>query len=139
MNTIERPARNSQITGDGRTARKYHGVVGLEFRNRHIVAHLSIAAEQYPFFLHQLHPPVNNPLVQFEIGDTVAEQSAGFVIPLIYCYLMARLDQLRGSSKTRWAATHARKSVVSGKSVSVRVDLGGRRIIKKKKELKEAN
>src|SRR3546814_12821365 len=27
-----------------------------------------------------------------------------------------------------------RKSVVSGKSVSVRVDLGGRRIIKKKKE-----
>src|SRR3546814_19758896 len=29
-----------------------------------------------------------------------------------------------------------RKSVVSGKSVSVRVDLGGRRIIKKKKNLK---
>src|SRR3546814_18956248 len=28
----------------------------------------------------------------------------------------------------------ARKSVVSGKSVSVRVDLGGRRIIKKKKK-----
>src|SRR3546814_13097029 len=28
-----------------------------------------------------------------------------------------------------------RKSVVSGKSVSVRVDLGGRRIIKKKKKL----
>src|SRR3546814_15561419 len=30
------------------------------------------------------------------------------------------------------AATGDRKSVVSGKSVSVRVDLGGRRIIKKK-------
>src|SRR3546814_17522672 len=30
-----------------------------------------------------------------------------------------------------------RKSVVSGKSVSVRVDLGGRRIIKKKKKKKE--
>src|SRR3546814_21004339 len=29
-----------------------------------------------------------------------------------------------------------RKSVVSGKSVSVRVDLGGRRIIKKKKDRK---
>src|SRR3546814_14724697 len=28
-----------------------------------------------------------------------------------------------------------RKSVVSGKSVSVRVDIGGRRIIKKKKEV----
>src|SRR3546814_17270543 len=30
-----------------------------------------------------------------------------------------------------------RKSVVSGKSVSVRVDLGGRRIIKKKKQERE--
>src|SRR3546814_13745528 len=30
-----------------------------------------------------------------------------------------------------------RKSVVSGKSVSVRVDLGGRRIIKKKKKKQE--
>src|SRR3546814_12571840 len=33
----------------------------------------------------------------------------------------------------------ARKSVVSGKSVSVRVDLGGRRIIKKKKTRKRRN
>src|SRR3546814_11815937 len=32
-----------------------------------------------------------------------------------------------------------RKSVVSGKSVSVRVDLGGRRIIKKKKEKQNKN
>src|SRR3546814_12908115 len=32
-----------------------------------------------------------------------------------------------------------RKSVVEGKSVSVRVDLGGRRSIKKKKEEKEKN
>src|SRR3546814_20010404 len=32
-----------------------------------------------------------------------------------------------------------RKSVVKGKSVSVRVDLGGRRIIKKKKRKKQNN
>src|SRR3546814_17383890 len=32
-----------------------------------------------------------------------------------------------------------RKSVVKGKSVSVRVDLGGRRIIKKKKEVSDPN
>src|SRR3546814_14797647 len=32
-----------------------------------------------------------------------------------------------------------RKSVVQGKSVSVRVDLGGRRIIKKKPEIKRRN
>src|SRR3546814_15904066 len=36
---------------------------------------------------------------------------------------------------SRVAVTFDRKSVVSGKSVSVRVDLGGRRIIKKKKKI----
>src|SRR3546814_15089034 len=40
-----------------------------------------------------------------------------------------------------WNAEHAldRKSVVWGKSVSVRVDLGGRRIIKKKKNWNETS
>src|SRR3546814_18341229 len=33
-----------------------------------------------------------------------------------------------------WACNQARKSVEEGKSVSVRVDLGGRRFIKKKKK-----
>src|SRR3546814_13493700 len=36
---------------------------------------------------------------------------------------------------TLFAATRDRKSVVSGKSVSVRVDFGGRRVIKKKKKI----
>src|SRR3546814_15873667 len=38
---------------------------------------------------------------------------------------------LAGRTKVAW---RDRKSVVTGKSVSVRVDLGGRRIIKKKKK-----
>src|SRR3546814_12318793 len=38
------------------------------------------------------------------------------------------------AAQRRLAAAHDRKSVVEGKSVSVRVDLGGRRIIKKKKK-----
>src|SRR3546814_16092098 len=38
---------------------------------------------------------------------------------------------------TRVRGQRDRKSVVSGKSVSVRVDLGGRRIIKKKKKRKK--
>src|SRR3546814_20476823 len=38
---------------------------------------------------------------------------------------------LASSLLLSWAAGADRKSVVSGKSVSVRVDLGGRRIIKK--------
>src|SRR3546814_14614462 len=42
-------------------------------------------------------------------------------------------DDLVADAEQRRALEQDRKSVVSGKSVSVRVDLGGRRIIKKKK------
>src|SRR3546814_16687697 len=41
-----------------------------------------------------------------------------------------------GLRRTGVRGSQDRKSVVEGKSVSVRVDLGGRRIIKKKKETK---
>src|SRR3546814_14746354 len=44
-----------------------------------------------------------------------------------------RLASLEISQPAQGAAGADRKSVVEGKSVSVRVDLGGRRIIKKKK------
>src|SRR3546814_11802303 len=36
------------------------------------------------------------------------------------------------AASTSWCSLRDRKSVVSGKGVSVRVDLGGRRVIKKK-------
>src|SRR3546814_15269607 len=56
--------------------------------------------------------------------------------------LSALRDEARGSiraSRRRrlTLAVSDRKSVVSGKSVSVRVELGGRRIIKNKKKIKE--
>src|SRR3546814_20091765 len=44
--------------------------------------------------------------------------------------------KLLGASSNETYAYADQKSVVSGKSVSVRVDLGGRRIIKKKKKKK---
>src|SRR3546814_14752428 len=49
---------------------------------------------------------------------------------------VAKLDPLAlpGEDDLVIAGDRDRKSVVSGKSVSVRVDLGGRRIIKKKKK-----
>src|SRR3546814_16802814 len=43
---------------------------------------------------------------------------------------------IRSSSSDCSAISGDRKSVVSGKSESVRVDLGGRRIVKKKKQAK---
>src|SRR3546814_15900963 len=51
-----------------------------------------------------------------------------------------RRPAARRSSFRRWRRARTdRKSVVSGKSVSVRVDLGGRRIIKNKNEHKLIN
>src|SRR3546814_18631099 len=51
------------------------------------------------------------------------------------CRRSRRQRGLRHDGRRGGPATAERKSVVSGKSVSVRVDLGGRRIIKKKNRL----
>src|SRR3546814_15840338 len=48
---------------------------------------------------------------------------------------LCRAGHLRAGHFHRSEAQADRKSVVEGKSVSVRVDLGGRRIIKKKKHI----
>src|SRR3546814_12650948 len=55
--------------------------------------------------------------------------------------LVARGTEARAQvfRRQRRIAGRDRKSVVSGKSVSVRVDLGGRRIIKKKKNITYKN
>src|SRR3546814_18194748 len=60
--------------------------------------------------------------------------------PVVSCCVLALPDNqiaLRPSAVSRHkiSVDPDRKSVVSGKSVSVRVDLGGRRLIKKKKKL----
>src|SRR3546814_18826871 len=65
--------------------------------------------------------------------------------PRVQGYLCCDLPDLRAGADHRLPGAgravrklEARKSVVSGKSVSVRVDLGGRRIIKKKKKNRAA-
>src|SRR3546814_20747315 len=55
--------------------------------------------------------------------------------PLFEGFVKAAREYHRANQPAQSApAPVARKRVVSGKSVSVRLDLGGRRIIKKKKE-----
>src|SRR3546814_13201037 len=49
----------------------------------------------------------------------------------------ANREKIEADNAERRKVAEDRKSVVSGKSVSVRVDLGGRRIIKKKKHIKK--
>src|SRR3546814_19442194 len=63
------------------------------------------------------------------VPTLTAEQMPDF----IDCYRVRFLSRDPGI-KLFDGITEDRKSVVSGKSVSVRVDLGGRRIIKKKKK-----
>src|SRR3546814_19119600 len=57
-------------------------------------------------------------------------QHIGFAIVLL---LLADIAQRRGEVRAAIGRPADRQSVVSGKSVSVRVDLGGHRIIKTKK------
>src|SRR3546814_19862471 len=58
--------------------------------------------------------------------------------PRVHEYLGRAIRCRARTARKVGSGTHSdRKSVVSGKSVSVRVDLGGRRIIKKKKRSKQ--
>src|SRR3546814_16323073 len=67
------------------------------------------------------------------VGCAVA--AAGFVFLCEFLALILALDyQSKLTDGAAWPGD--RKSVVEGKSVSVRVDLGGRRFIKKKKNKK---
>src|SRR3546814_16074433 len=61
--------------------------------------------------------------------QSMGQRSAQFVEPDIGHAVAGRAPI---AARAQRAARADRKSVVSGKSVSVRVDLGGRRIIKKK-------
>src|SRR3546814_19717886 len=63
-------------------------------------------------------------------------QRLGFPARQVLAGLSAGNDRPAGASAQR-CGRGDRKSVVSGKSVSVRVDLGGRRSIKKKKNNKK--
>src|SRR3546814_17280387 len=90
--------------------------------------------------------------------------SKNFTMTFQACWLSGTPGSTKGCAKAQWAApsqtcslastprstssewaktvlerprSRDRKSVVEGKSVSVRVDLGGRRIITKKKKTKE--
>src|SRR3546814_14552762 len=90
---------------------------GFSFRNESL--DLAFRADGKKFSLFSGQSPVG-------IGGTFARPGIDVISP----ELVARGG---AAAALGIAATPDRKSVVSGKSVSVRVDLGGRRIIKKKK------
>src|SRR3546814_13938172 len=60
-------------------------------------------------------------------------------LPLNVVYAALTVGYMLAASVFTLFLQRDRKSVVSGKSVSVRVDTGGRRIIKKKKKETKAN
>src|SRR3546814_446542 len=91
--------------------------------------------------------PLIAPRQRFESGYTVGRDAGRLIISTTNAVLEGELvgDTYQGDRQTQAAQAgldgyyqaQDRKSVVSGKSVSVRVDLGGRRIIKKKKTHKQ--
>src|SRR3546814_6561440 len=97
-----------------RTAQLVQGAVGRSPGGRRILVALAVA----------FAPAA---VTGFLAGDTVKSLLFG-VVPVAVAWMAGGLFIL---------GTRDRKSVVEGKSVSVRVDLGGRRIIKKKNNEKK--
>src|SRR3546814_13791833 len=88
------------------------------------VAYLDRQGRTVMLDANELHIPVGEPVtLELESADVIHS----FWIPR----LSGKLDMIPGRRNVMRLQAEDRKSVVSGKSVSVRVDLGGRRIIKK--------
>src|SRR3546814_11346474 len=70
-----------------------------------------------------------------QLGEVVSRRQVSAQV--LFRQLAARTwdDHLAGCANVGQRGEADRKSVVEGKRVSVRVDLGGRRIIKKKNEI----
>src|SRR3546814_16546396 len=79
---------------------------------------------------------INGPFTFAPDGNPLVGPVRGLRNFWVACGVMAGFSQ-GGGVGLALANWIVRKSVVEGKSVSVRVDLGGRRIIKNKKQQKE--
>src|SRR3546814_17818622 len=88
------------------------------------------------FFTGQSTLKIGADLTVFELSDLSAREELRSVVLTAIMFLSSQA--MRKDRSTRKALLlEDRKSVVKGKSVSVRVDLGGRRIIKKKQKNKQ--
>src|SRR3546814_20895503 len=86
--------------------------------------------------LHHVHPPAGGRTEALDERQARDERRAAALregLHHLYAHRLHRAVDPGGEGGPRAGGLPDRKSVVSGKSVSVRVDLGDRRIIKKKK------
>src|SRR3546814_20954098 len=82
-------------------------------------------------------PGVGEALSAFLVSDDMDAHGSSNSVPCSASILRVTPWPWTGSSRISVLPDRDRKSVVSGQSVSERVDLGGRRIIKKKKKVNE--
>src|SRR3546814_13768569 len=79
----------------------------------------------------------STPVSQKPLKRATVRSRPSASIPTVRANSASVLADTAMPSESGWPGHVDRKSVVEGKSVSVRVDLGGRRIIKKKKNKKQ--
>src|SRR3546814_15911376 len=101
--------------------------------------HAECKLESQPAACSELWPVVDQPLSEWTPDTFAADPNRGgpSVVAERHARIAARQQGIQFEDAAGFlgmmdADEEDRKSVVSGKSVSVRVDLGGRRIIKKK-------
>ncbi len=78
--------------------------------------------ERDAFGLHLLDPAVDVPLLKLEIGNPVAQETAGFAVLLVDMNVMASTRELLGASETRGTGTHNRDLLVRFMSRRLRFD-----------------
>src|SRR5438067_4142301 len=63
---------------------------------------MGIRFENNSLFRHEVEPPLHNPLLQFEIGNAVGQQSADAIGSFKYGHRVTRSIQLSRTGEARW-------------------------------------
>ena len=76
-----------------------------QFGDRHVDADMRVVMEDHPFRLHLLDAAIDVVLLHLEVGNAVAQQSAGFRVLLVDMHVMADARELlRGGEPRRTRA-----------------------------------
>src|SRR5580692_8059451 len=76
-----------------------------EVVDAHVDAYFSIAFEDDALFLHQPDPPGYYPFLQFEVGDTIAQEASRLIIPFKDRNQVAGSVQLVGGGQSCGSGT----------------------------------
>src|SRR5512144_1145410 len=87
--------------------------VGHPVRQAMRLANIDAGTEAHAFLLHLRDPAIDQPLLHFEVGDAVTEQTAGPIVLFEYHDVVADASELLCARKAGGSRAHYRNSLTA--------------------------